>query len=681
MSTAPDGSSASAPLLGYTPTFVALRYLLRKKLAYLAVCGIALSVGTLIVVMSVFTGFQLKLTAIIRGYLSDLIVQPLSAAPYSHSLRDWELFRQKALAQEHVVGVAPFVRSVGLMRLPGTDVVSYVMLRGVHPGLELDVSDIGDHMTVGQPSDLDRTYAGAHGRFRSCFVGKQFPGFSAELLQHGTGRLVLVAATRSLEKRLKEYAVNGMFETGNYEYDSQMVIMALETATDLVDSDGAVTGLSVKLDDYENAGHIREELAARLARGTLLRAFGDGSPAVTGVALSATGSRAAMLTETGAVEVHDVVADKPSLQVAPTSSRPTAIALDYDGGRLLVGHADGSTVVRRADGKGEEVVLQGPREAVTAACFSPDGFMTALGYHSGAVQLWDAETGERGAALKGHAASVTEVQFDRASEKLLTISADGTGSIWDAETGRLLTKLAEREGQRPPLSAGAFGPEGDFVITGDSGGRATLWHAELGRPLFGWQAHPAEVLAVGFSRPANLAATAGADGMAFWGRPATEVTGSVQRLTSIANAGEALKDAVFTPDAERLLGTDGRARLYYGGSGFRVETWEEQRKTFVEAVAMERFLMALILSLILVVAEFFIFAIVTTMVNERRRDIGILKAIGFARRQICQVFLTAGLAIGVMGALLGVGAGLLFADNINAIRGFIKATIGFDPFP
>jgi lipoprotein-releasing system permease protein len=82
-----------------------------------------------------------------------------------------------------------------------------------------------------------------------------------------------------------------------------------------------------------------------------------------------------------------------------------------------------------------------------------------------------------------------------------------------------------------------------------------------------------------------------------------------------------------------------------------------------------------------VVAEFFIFAIVTTVVNERRRDIGILKAIGFTQGQICQVFLIVGLAIGVLGGLLGVGAGILFADNINGIREVLRQATGFDPFP
>lgn len=64
------------PFFSYNPIFIGLRYLLRKKLSYLAMFGVALSVGTLIVVMSVFTGFQLQLTSVMRGYLSDVTIQP-----------------------------------------------------------------------------------------------------------------------------------------------------------------------------------------------------------------------------------------------------------------------------------------------------------------------------------------------------------------------------------------------------------------------------------------------------------------------------------------------------------------------------------------------------------------------------------------------------------------------------
>ena len=139
----------------------------------------------------------------------------------------------------------------------------------------------------------------------------------------------------------------------------------------------------------------------------------------------------------------------------------------------------------------------------------------------------------------------------------------------------------------------------------------------------------------------------------------------------------------FRADGERaaILGGDGTVRLRYTGGGFVIMSWEEERKTFLEAVQMERFLQALIMSLILVLAEFFVFVILTTMVYEKRRDIGILKAVGFTKGQVGRAFLVVGLAIGLAGAVLGVVGGVLFADNINAVREFVRQVTGWDPFP
>jgi len=96
---------------------------------------------------------------------------------------------------------------------------------------------------------------------------------------------------------------------------------------------------------------------------------------------------------------------------------------------------------------------------------------------------------------------------------------------------------------------------------------------------------------------------------------------------------------------------------------------------------LTRFLMALILSFIMVLAGFCIFAVVTTTVHEKRKDIGIMKAVGFTPGMIARAFLVNGLAIGLIGAVLGVAGGLLFANNINEIKDAIESLTGFNPFP
>ena len=106
-----------------------------------------------------------------------------------------------------------------------------------------------------------------------------------------------------------------------------------------------------------------------------------------------------------------------------------------------------------------------------------------------------------------------------------------------------------------------------------------------------------------------------------------------------------------------------------------------QQANFLAAVKMERFLMGLILGVMGLLAGFGIYAIVSTTVYEKRRDIGILKAVGYTRLKIASVFLLDGLAIGVFGSLLGVIMAWLLTSNINQVAAFVKFLTGYTPFP
>jgi ABC-type lipoprotein release transport system permease subunit/WD40 repeat protein len=680
---------ATRPWLGCTPVFVALRYLLKKKLSYLAIVGVMLSVATLIVVMSVFTGFHLRLTGAIRGYLSDLTVRPLRGKLYG--LEDWPSWVEQVRQVEHVKGVAPFIESFALLRLPGTEDMSHVFLRGIHPQLEAQVTEMASYMSVGKLDDLDKTYANPDDpqgrRLNACIVGAQFRGFTgdwpvfdASKLDVKPGYVVLVTATADLERRLAMFAVNGLFQTTYYDYDSKFVITGLQSAMDLVKSQGAVTGLSVRLDDYKNAEQVRARLRERLSPGAVLRTVGDGA-AVTRAALSADGLHAAGLTRPGEIVLWKTDAGTQGRVGAPRPGSPSAVALSPRGELVLVGYEDGGAVMVKSDTGEEQFAVPAAGSGVRSACFS-DVWTFALAHEDGTVGLWDADGKLQVASLKGHSGAVNSVAFDGVGERLVTGGQDGTVRLWQADaTGRELLVLRSPSGR--PVTAAAVSMDGMTVVAGDADGGMAIWDTRSGKPSAYWHGHRTAVQAVAFGGQPNEVVSAASEGMHFWiAQPAGELTSL--REYHVAAADDApFQAAVIRPDGQAVLtvGQGGAVRVRYSGPPFSVITWEEQQKTFLSAVRMERFLQCLIISLILVVAEFFIFAIVTTVVNERRRDIGILKAIGFTQGQICQVFLIVGLAIGVLGGLLGVGAGILFADNINGIREVLRQATGFDPFP
>ena len=117
------------------------------------------------------------------------------------------------------------------------------------------------------------------------------------------------------------------------------------------------------------------------------------------------------------------------------------------------------------------------------------------------------------------------------------------------------------------------------------------------------------------------------------------------------------------------------------GFGYHVQTWEDARETFLTAVALEKRVMAFILFFIIIVAGFNILAILTMIVFEKAKDIGILKALGATTNGIMLIFLLNGSLIGLIGAATGTGFGLAFVNRINWIEGIVYKYLGWRPFP
>jgi ABC-type lipoprotein release transport system permease subunit len=111
-----------------------------------------------------------------------------------------------------------------------------------------------------------------------------------------------------------------------------------------------------------------------------------------------------------------------------------------------------------------------------------------------------------------------------------------------------------------------------------------------------------------------------------------------------------------------------------------IETWEEQKRIILGAIENERVLMAIMLSLVLLVAGFTIFAILSMMVTEKRRDIGVLTALGATPRGVMQMFLLIGFWDALIGASLGCLAGVVLALKIDPIERWLSRTFDVQIF-
>ena len=119
----------------------------------------------------------------------------------------------------------------------------------------------------------------------------------------------------------------------------------------------------------------------------------------------------------------------------------------------------------------------------------------------------------------------------------------------------------------------------------------------------------------------------------------------------ISGVGVRLNSAIEAVQVKPVL----QKRLGYP---YWVTSWMDRNKNLFAALKLEKTAMFLILTLIVLVACFNIVATLLTLVVQKTKEIGILKAVGASQRSIRRIFTCAGLTLGTLGTGLGVGVGL-----------------------
>jgi lipoprotein-releasing system permease protein len=112
----------------------------------------------------------------------------------------------------------------------------------------------------------------------------------------------------------------------------------------------------------------------------------------------------------------------------------------------------------------------------------------------------------------------------------------------------------------------------------------------------------------------------------------------------------------------------------------RVQDWQRSNASFFNAIQVERNVMFLILTLIIVVAAFNIISSLIMLVKDKGRAIAILRTMGATRGSIMRIFFLSGASIGVVGTIAGFVLGLTFSLNIETIRQALQRLTGTDLF-
>ena len=151
---------------------------------------------------------------------------------------------------------------------------------------------------------------------------------------------------------------------------------------------------------------------------------------------------------------------------------------------------------------------------------------------------------------------------------------------------------------------------------------------------------------------------------------------SAQTFFRMAGQVTAIEVMVAEPDAPGAV----RAAVEGLQPGLSVFDWRDTNTQFFNALEVERNVMFLILTLIILVAALNVISGLIMMVKDKRGDIAILRTMGATRGMILRVFFLAGASVGVTGTAVGFALGLGFSANIETIRQWIQLALGTDLF-
>ena len=140
--------------------------------------------------------------------------------------------------------------------------------------------------------------------------------------------------------------------------------------------------------------------------------------------------------------------------------------------------------------------------------------------------------------------------------------------------------------------------------------------------------------------------------------------------------------AVKVDDVYKVDNIKGKLYRDFSGSGTYVaRTWIDANKNFLEALKLEKIVMFVVVTMTTVVAAFGIVSTLIMSVMSRFKDIGILRSVGAKTKSILQIFIFQGMAIGIIGILLGLTAGVSLALSLDKVVDLISKIMGRSLIP
>ena len=150
-------------------------------------------------------------------------------------------------------------------------------------------------------------------------------------------------------------------------------------------------------------------------------------------------------------------------------------------------------------------------------------------------------------------------------------------------------------------------------------------------------------------------------------------------FANLADVGRLLRITEDQVQGVRLFLTDPfkvtELPLSFDTTQYQISDWREQKGEFFQAVRMEKNMMSLLVGLIIIVAISNIVTSLSLMVVDKQGEIAILQTQGLTKGQVTQIFVLQGSLVGILGAVLGGGLGILVTHNLGSLLNIINPSI------
>ena len=253
---------------------VGLRYLRAKRkqafvsvISAFGVLGVMLGVMTLIIVLGVMNGFERDLKDKILGTVSHIVVMNNS----TRSITDWAQVMDRIKLIDGINAVTPYIYGQAMLSSRGR--VRGVVVRGIDPKSAPQVISISKYMEKGSLQEL----APANGDINGVIIGKELAtsnslrvGDSVQLISPQGKRTPIGAIPR-----VQNFRVVGIFKSGMYEFDSNLVYMDLAEAQKFFEMGSGVTGIEVNLKNIYDAPKIASRIESVLGAPYWTRTWRD----------------------------------------------------------------------------------------------------------------------------------------------------------------------------------------------------------------------------------------------------------------------------------------------------------------------------------------------------------------------------------------------------------------------